>query len=186
MEGFLLITMKTNVRIQRSKSNGYDVLTMQILHTARLSKDLRPIGHISWQGDDRHGWYAMHFVMQSDLSEHIDLLIMYKLACYIKDRTHTQDPIEIMGIIGGEEHFYTHGRYVSITDNGKQVFGAYTPSGSLYTMIVAANDIMAGRIIDGMIKRKEVPMNTYTLTPLGSRLNLVATRLESPATTAEI
>jgi len=171
--------MKTYVKINRSRSGNYDELTMQILHPSTFGNYLAPIAHISWQGDSKYEWYGMRFNINAELHNHTNLLTVYKLASYIKERIARESPVEIMALIGGIECFYDHGMYIPITENGKQCFYLRTSkTGSVYTRIISANDITAQRAIQGMLKRKELPeSDTWIAEPTGSRLNFTPTSL---------
>jgi hypothetical protein len=177
--------MKTKVRIQRGKSGTFETLIMQILQPCKYGRYLAPIGHISWQGDAKHQWYAMRFNVDADLSDHARMLTMYKLACYIKERCDGQSPIEVMGIIGGEECVYDYGMYIPISENGKIVFNVRADKGGgVHTRVIAINGLMAQRIVEGMIARKELNIEIFSLDHFSSRLAYKATDLNF-ATTPE-
>lgn len=179
--------METNVRIHRSKNSGqFEHLTMDVLMKPKHSSYFRPIGTITWQGDTQYGWYALRFNVNAEINSNKDLLDMYKLSCYVKDRVKDESPQEVMGIMGGVEHFYTYGRYVSIQEHGKQMYEVRrNGDASLYTTIIAANDVMADRILQGMVRRKELPFTEYKYEPTGARLVFTPTDL-SIATTRDL
>jgi hypothetical protein len=176
--------MKTKVRVQRSKSTGYEHLTMLILQPHKYSPNsLSSIGHISWQGDEKHGWYGMKFVMEADRIDSQNFLTMYKLICYINERITSENPVEVMAVMGGEQHFYDFGEYISIMDNGKQVYDVKKKGDiNVYTRVIAANEIMASRVVQGRIKRKELPDVDLDIIPTGSRINFEPVRLEFGST----
>lgn len=178
--------MNTKVRFSKGRSGNYDTLEMQIIEvSARLVT--KWIGTIHWQGDSTHGWYGLRYEISASANEYKNIFAMYKIASYIQDRTsYNSTPQEVVAVIGGIEHFYLHGEYVSIQDNGKQLYEVIKDStNTLQTVITAANELMAFRIIEGMIKRKELANETYRLKPRGSRLALCPTNLDYFATTSQ-
>lgn len=170
--------MKTKVRIIRGRIGNYDSLTMEVLAPKfeRSSLFDEPIGTITWQGDSKYEWYAMKFNVEAELQKHKNLFTMYKLACYVKERVTNDSPIETMGIIGGEEHFYTMGQYISIADNGKQVYDVIA-DGKHWCRIVAPNEVVGSRIVDGMVERKELRGKSFLINPYGERLQFTPTNL---------
>lgn len=149
---------------------------MHVLHPAKYGSGLTPIGYLSWQGDSKNGWYALRFNMDAELSNHAYLLTMYKLACYIKERAIDPSPIEVMGIIGADVHVYDYGMYIPLSDNGKYVYDVHKQSdpSMAQTRITAVNEVMAFRIIDGMVRRNELADVSYTIKASHARLNKVA------------
>ncbi len=171
--------METKIRIVRNRNNNYDHLTMEVLHAPKHSSYLRHIGSITWQGDIKNNWYALRITMETEIDSNKDLMEMYKLSCYIKDRVVDRSPQEVMAIIGGVEYFYRVGRFISIKDHGKQVYEVRkTKESSLYTRVIAINDVMAERILEGMVKRNELPFPTYVYIATGERLDFTPTQLE--------
>jgi len=165
--------MTTRIRITRGRSGNYDTLTFEV-----LSNKGAHMGTITWQGDSKFAWYGLTIATDCDLVNSHKLLSMYKLACYIKDRNENGKPIEIMGIMGGVECFYRNGMFIDITDNGKQVYDVMElGSKALQCRVVAANELMAFRIIDGMVKRKELKDVSYTIKEVGERLQFSPTNL---------
>ncbi len=176
--------MKTKVQVQRTISGGYEHLVVQILQAHKYSPNyLSPIGHISWQGDPTHQWYSMHFHIEADLSDNHRLLAMYKLSCYIKERITQETPVEVMAIIGGEQHFYDFGQYISVLDNGKLMYDVKKKGKEdVYTRVLAANEIMASRAIQGRISRKELNDEDYDIIPTGRRMMFTPISLDFATT----
>jgi hypothetical protein len=133
---------------------------------------------MTWQGDTTHGWYGMRFNVEVEPHDHQYLLAMYKLACYINERAIEKSPIEVLGIIGADEHVSDYGMYIPITDNGKYVYDVKRQGESCtYTRITAINEVMAFRIIDGLIRRKEIPNEPYTIKASPARITYTPTNL---------
>lgn len=149
---------------------------------------MRNIGTLRWQGDSKYGWYGLRYEVSASANEYKNLFELYKVASYIQERTtYKSTPQEVMAIIGGEEYVYIHGDYISIRDNGKQLYDVINNrTNVLQTRITAANELMALRAIDGMIKRNEVAHDVYRLKPVGERLALCPTELDYFATTPKI
>jgi len=178
--------MNTKVRITKGRSGNYDVLEVQVIEQAKGHRLIEHVGTLTWQGDDTHGWYGLHYKADPSAHEYKQLLTLYKLASYIQDRTQwNSSPQEVLAIIGAEEFFYVHGEYISIRDNGKQLYDVITNNNNtLYTRIIAANEEMAYRAVDGKIKRNELNNeHTYRVRPVGTRLSFSPTDLTHKSAT---
>lgn len=146
--------MKTKLRIQESSTNAlgakFGIMSIQILtERYRGARYLEPMGEITFQKTlgESGGWYAMHFVVNTDNAGYIDKIA--KLAKFIKQNrsSHSAQPDEIIQLIGGQEHVYFDGEFVPVSDKGKSLFKVIL-TGNLYDRITAPNEIIAQKILD--------------------------------------
>lgn len=146
--------MKTKFRIQTTEGNAfgakYKHMYIQIL-TERYKgcRYLQPMGEITFQAnaEESDNWYAMNFKLETDNVEYLDK--MAKLAKFIKNNRsgYNAQPSEIIQLIGGEEHIYFDGEFVSVLDKGKNIYKVIR-EGNLYDRITAPNEIIAQKILD--------------------------------------
>jgi hypothetical protein len=145
--------MKTKIRTQEYEKGAYGHMTIHIL-TQRYkdSRILESMGHITFQrnlNEPEVKWYGMRFIIETEKSEYIKK--MAKIAEHIaKNKSDwSAQPTEIKHLIGAEEHAFFDSEYIPVSDNGKSLFQVIL-NGSLYSKIVAANEITAKKIMDKM------------------------------------
>jgi hypothetical protein len=143
--------MKTKIRTQEYSQGAYGHMSIQVL-TPRYggSKYLEPMGQITFQKNaGESNWYGMRFVIETDNASYIKK--MAALAEYIKKNRSdwSAQPEEIKHLIGAEEHVLFDSEFIPVSDKGKSLFQVIL-NGSLYSKIVAANEITAQKIMSKM------------------------------------
>lgn len=147
--------MKTKIRIQEYKSqNGtYGHMSIQVLGPRyKDSKYLEPMGQITFQrnlNEPDNKWYGMRFIIETDNVDYIKK--MAAIAEHIKKNRSdwSAQPEEIKHLIGAEEYVLFDSEFIPVSDKGKSLFRVIY-NGSLYSKIVAANEVVAQKIMSKM------------------------------------
>jgi hypothetical protein len=145
--------MKTLVRINNFREHGYNIKAIQVLNKRYKDSDmLEELGVIRFQqtiGEDK--WYGLRFEVSTD--EPAKLQKMASLAKHIKSNTNLDSqPEEILSVIGAVEYKVFNHEFVPVSKDGENIYDVIVSPGSLHSIIIAPNEIVANKIL----KKKKI------------------------------